>query len=245
MPQKIVCKEFPKAIKYCIKKPHVDVIKTRKGGKDAYIYEISADGVKPFVLDPEHSIPQGNCPDLEDTWCGGPWQGKKYHGCEYDINIFDKSVCGDGDEECGLAASVCSCYQDGDYPMTDSADCVKATVTCWFQDSKGQRTEFKCSDGKIFLRLFGEWDGQPIPDSTGQKTFYTVGYCHSGIPASLEPAFDTQDDAAKAIASEVNARYREHGMKTRVKPRDCKLGFRVLVRPNLSWHYKIFPHTLP
>ena len=245
MTRKIECKEFPKAIRKCIKKPHVDVIKTRKNGKDTYIYEVTAEGVPSFVLDPEHTIDAGGYPDLEDTWCGGQWPGEKYNGCDYDINIFDKSVYGDDTDECGLSASICSCYQDGDYPVTDSDDCVKATVTCWFQDEKGKRIQFKCSDGEHFIERFGEWDGQSIPDSTGKKTFYTVGYCHSGIPASLEQAFDTQDDAAKAIASEVNARYREHGMKNRVKPRDCMLGFRVLVRPHLSWHYRIFPHTLP
>ena len=170
---KIECNEFPKEIKKCIKKPHVDVIKTRKNGKDTYIYEVTAEGVPTFVLDHEETRPAGNYPDLEDTWCGGKWPGEKYNGCDYDINIFDKSVYGDDDGECGLTASVCSCYQEGDYPSTNSDDCVKATVTCWFQNSKGKRTEFKCSNGEHFLERFGEWDGKPIlePTRPSKKVF--------------------------------------------------------------------------
>lgn len=159
---KVICKEFPKLIKNCIKKPHVDVIKTRKNGVDSYFYEISAEGVAPFVLDPKDSRPQGDYPDLEDTWCGGQWPGEKYNGCDYDVNIFDKSVYGDDDNTPGLVASICSCYQAGDYASTDSDDCVKATVKCWFQDTKGKRTEFICNTPDTFLSKFGEWDGTPI-----------------------------------------------------------------------------------
>lgn len=159
---KIECKEFPNEIKNCINKPHVDVIKTRKNGKDTYIYEVTAEGVPTFVLDPEDTRPAGDYPDLEDTWCGGKWPGEKYNGCDYDINIFDKSVYGDDDGECGLTASVYSCYQVGDYPSTNTEDFVKATVACWFQDEKGKRTEFKYNVPGDYLKKFGEWDGKPI-----------------------------------------------------------------------------------
>lgn len=159
---KIVCKEFPKPIKECITKPHVDVIKTRKGGKDTYIYEISAKGVKPFVLDPKHRIPAGKTPELEDTWCGGKWPGKTHNGCDYDLNLFDKSICGGKDDELGIGATIYSCVQEGDYPCANTDDGVSATVKCWFQDENGKRTEFKYNIPDNYLNKFGEWDGTPI-----------------------------------------------------------------------------------
>ena len=159
---KIECKEFPKEIKKCIKKPHVDVIKTRKNGKDTYIYEVTAEGVPTFVLDPEDTRPAGDYPDLEDTWCGGKWPGEKGKGCDFDINLFDRSVYGDDKDRIGVAASIYSCYQQGDYPATNFDDCVKATVTCWFQDENGKRTEFKYNLPGDYIEKFGEWDGTPI-----------------------------------------------------------------------------------
>ena len=161
--KKIVCKVFPKDIAKCITNPHVDVIKTRKGGKDTYIYEISAKGVKPFVLDPEETRPAGDYPDLEDTWCGGQWQGKKHNGCDFDVNLFDRSVYGDDKDGIGVGACIYSCYQfDDDYATTNTEDYVKATVTCWFQNEKGKRTEFKYNVPGDYLKKFGEWDGTPI-----------------------------------------------------------------------------------
>lgn len=159
---KIICKEFPKPINKCIKNPHVDIIKTRKDGKDTYIYEVSADGVPTFVLNPEDTRPAGDYPDLEDTWCGGQWPGKTHNGCDYDINLFDRSVFGDDKDGIGVGASIHPCYQEGDYPTTNYDDCVKATVKCWFQDEKGKRTEFKYNIPDNFLEKFGEWDGTPI-----------------------------------------------------------------------------------
>jgi hypothetical protein len=159
---KIICKEFPKPINECIHNPHVDIIKTRKGGKDTYIYEVRADGVPTFVLDPEDTRPAGDYPDLEDTWCGGQWPGKEGKGCDFDLNLFDRDVYGDGDNTIGVAASIYSCYQEGDYPTTNYDDCVQATVKCWFQDKKGKRTEFKYNVPGDYLEKFGEWDGKQI-----------------------------------------------------------------------------------
>lgn len=159
---KIICKEFPKPINKCIHNPHVDIIKTRKDGKDTYIYEVRADGVPTFVLNPEETRPAGDRPDLEDTWCGGQWPGKTGKGCEYDINLFDRNVFGDDKDGIGVAASIYSCYQEGDYPTTNVDDFVKATVKCWFQDEKGKRTEFNYNIPDNYLEKFGEWDGTPI-----------------------------------------------------------------------------------
>lgn len=162
--KKIVCKVFPEDIAKCITNPHVDVIKTRKDGKDTYFYEISAKGVKPFVLDPKDTRPAGDYPDLEDTWCGGQWQGKKHNGCDYDLNLFDRHLYGDDDTAMGVGACLYSCYQfDDDYATTNTSDYVKATVKCWFQDETGKRTEFKSNVPKNYLKKFGEWDGKPIP----------------------------------------------------------------------------------
>lgn len=161
---KIICKEFPKAIDQCITNPHVDVIKTRKDGQDTYFYEITATDVPTFVLDPKDTRPAGDYPDLEDTWCGGPWQGKKYNGCDYDLNLFDLHVCGDDDDGIGLGASIYSCDKiDDDYATTNTSDYVKATVKCWFQAENGERTEFACTDAKNYLKTYGEWDGTPMP----------------------------------------------------------------------------------
>ena len=160
---KIICKPFPKPIGECIHNPHVDVIKTRKDGKDTYIYEISAKGAKPFVLDPNYTRPAGVYPDLEDTWCEGQWQGKKHNGCEYDLNLFDRHIYGDDDNAMGVGACIYSCYQyDDDYVTTDTEDYVKATVKCCFQDEKGKRTEFKYNIPDNYIEQFGEWDGTPI-----------------------------------------------------------------------------------
>lgn len=159
---KVTCKEFPKPIAKCIKNPHVDIIKTRKDGKDTYIYEVSADGVPTFVLDPEETRPAGDHPDLEDTWCGGQWPGKTHNGCDYDINLFDLDVFGDDKDGIGVGASIYSCIQEGDYPTTNYDDFVKATVKCWFQDEKGKRTEFKYNVPGDYIEKFGEWDGTPI-----------------------------------------------------------------------------------
>jgi hypothetical protein len=71
-------------------------------------------------------------------------------------------VYGDGDNTIGVAASIYSCYQEGDYPTTNYDDCVQATVKCWFQDKKGKRTEFKYNVPGDYLEKFGEWDGKQI-----------------------------------------------------------------------------------
>ena len=156
---KIACKEFPKPINKCIHNPHVDIIKTRKDGKDTYIYEVSAKGVPTFVLNPEETLPAGNIPNLEDTWHGGQWPGKDCNGCHYDLNLYDVSVFGD---HLGIGACIYSCVQQGDYPTTNFDDCVVATTQCWFQDDKGKRTEFNYNIPDSYLEKFGEWDGKPI-----------------------------------------------------------------------------------
>lgn len=164
---KIICKEFPKPINKCIHNPHVDIIKTRKDGKDTYIYEVRADGVPTFVLDPEDTRPAGDYPDLEDTWCGGQWPGKVGKGCEFDLNLFDRDRYGSDDNGCGVGACIYSCYQvDDDYATTNTEDYVKATVKCWFQDEKGKRTEFKYNVPGDYLKKFGEWDGKPNKSTT-------------------------------------------------------------------------------
>ena len=158
---KIICKHFPKPIKKCIRNPIVDIIKTRKDGKDTYIYEVRADGVPTFTLNPDETLPAGNIPNLEDTWHGGQWPGKDCNGGHFDLNLYDLSVYGESGS-CGVGACIYSCVQQGDYPTTNFDDCVKATVKCWFQDEKGKRTEFNYNIPNRYLDKFGEWDGKPI-----------------------------------------------------------------------------------
>ena len=156
---KVICKPFPKPIGKCIRNPHVDVIKTRKDGKDTYIYEVRADGVPKFAINPEETFPAGEVPNLEDTWYGGQWPGKECNGGDYDLNLYDLSRYG---ESCGVCACIYSCVQQGDYPTTNFDDSVKATVKCWFQDETGKRTEFDYNIPDNYLEKFGEWDGTPI-----------------------------------------------------------------------------------
>ena len=156
---KVICKPFPKPISECIHNPHVDVIKTRKDGKDTYIYEVRADGVPKFVVNPKETVPAGDFPNLEDTWHGSQWPGKDCNGGDYDINLFDIGLYG---ESCGVSATIYSCVQQGDYPTTNFNDSVKATVKCWFQDETGKRTEFNYNIPDSYIEKFGEWDGTPI-----------------------------------------------------------------------------------
>ena len=172
---KIKIKKFPREIDCCLKNVHIKVIKTRSRGKDRYVYEISADGTEPFILDPCLSYDAGECPEFEDTWCGGKWDNGKFKGCEYDINIMDKSDFGGetDDDNVGLRAAMYGCeIVDGETQTNTNDEIPFIPVTCWFENSKGKRTEFKCDDSENFVELFGEWDGKKLP--TAKEREFTV-----------------------------------------------------------------------
>ena len=74
---------------------------------------------------------------------------------------------------------------------------------------------------------------------------FTVCGCNGDIPFSLKPIFSTSADAAKAIAREVNARFKAHGMTQRVTAKSCSDGFMQMISPNIIWTYKIIAHEMP
>ena len=80
---------------------------------------------------------------------------------------------------------------------------------------------------------------------TNSKKFYTVCGANSDVPFSLDPIFLTLDDAARAVADEVNRRYEAHHMDYRVNASSCRDGFMQLISPNVVWTYKIVAHKRP
>ena len=77
------------------------------------------------------------------------------------------------------------------------------------------------------------------------KKVYTVCGSNADIPFSMKPVFLTADDAAKAIAKEVNARFKKHKMKQRVNIKSCYGGFMQLLPANIVWTYKVVEHDFP
>lgn len=210
---KIKIKKFPREIDCCLKNVHVKVIKTRSRGKDSYVYEISADGTEPFILDPSLSYDAGECPEFEDTWCGGKWGNGKFKGCDYDLNIMDKSVFGGetDDDDVGLRASMCSCdIVDGE-PQTNTNDEIPfIPVTCWFENSKGKRTEFKCDDSENFVEIFGEWDGKKLP-SAKEREFTVTGTFMFDVKYITKAT--NREDAKKEAIKRLTEIYNKKGIE--------------------------------
>lgn len=79
--------------------------------------------------------------------------------------------------------------------------------------------------------------------TTNPNKFYTVIGANSGILFGLEPIFQTVDEAAAAVAREVNKKLKEHGVKRRVKKLSCYDGYTLCFKPNIIWDYKIIAHN--
>lgn len=207
---KIKVKKFPRGIDKCLKNAEIKVIKSRARGKDFYNFEISADGTKPFILEADYSIKAGAFPtELVDMWCGGQWCNGKFAGCDFDINVMDKSEYGSEDDGAGLFASMYGCHLEDGEPHVNTDDGIDyVPVTCWFEDKNGKRTEFECDDFENFLELFGEWNGKAKAPKAKEKEMKVT--CELTFKASLVTKATTEkaakEEAIKALAEAYKAR---------------------------------------
>ena len=142
-------------IKKIFKDATISVIKEYTGkNRDRYLYEINlADEAHTVIkIDPEENPPRDRMPDLEDTWAGF-----KACGLDFDLNIYDNSQYG-GSDEPGLSCDI--------YPVNkghvNTEEGYPIPVKCYYRDSKGKLTEFRCANAERYLELFAEWGGKDV-----------------------------------------------------------------------------------
>lgn len=142
-------------IKRIFKDATISVIKEYKGNnRDKYLYEINlADTARTVIkIDPDKTCPRDRMPDLEDTWAGF-----KACGLDFDINIYDNSQYG-GSDEPGLSCDI--------YPVlnghVNTEEAYPIPVKCYYRDSKGNLTEFRCANAERYFEIFADWGGKDV-----------------------------------------------------------------------------------
>jgi len=142
-------------IKRIFKDATISVIKEYKGNnRDRYLYEINlADTTHTVIkIDPDELCPRDRMPDLEDTWAGF-----KACGLDFDINLYDNSQYG-GSDEPGLSCDIYPVYKG----HVNTEEGYPIPVKCYFRDSNGKLTEFRCANAERYLEIFSDWGGKDV-----------------------------------------------------------------------------------